>query len=136
MNEAAPLTGGCLCGRTRYQCGPPTSPSTLCHCRSCQRATGAHVVAWMTVQRSAVQWLGEPAAVFESSPGVLREFCARCGTPLSYRRVASYGDHVDLTIASLDQPSTIEPIDQIWLEDAVAWESKLGQLPRHARKRA
>lgn len=55
MSAPTPLlTGGCLCGSIRYECGPPVSAPAFCHCASCRRGAGAHVVAWMTVQRYAV----------------------------------------------------------------------------------
>jgi len=40
------LTGRCLCGAVRYECGAPISPAAFCHCESCRRASGAHAVAW------------------------------------------------------------------------------------------
>ena len=41
--------GGCLCGAVRYRLeGPPLHADYYCHCRMCQRAAGAPVVAWGT----------------------------------------------------------------------------------------
>ena len=79
------LTGRCLCGSIRYETAAPVSPPAFCHCESCRRATGAHVVAWMTVDRQALRWLGHEPRWHASSPGVVRGFCTGCGTPLTYR---------------------------------------------------
>lgn len=39
--------GGCRCGAIRYRItGEPLSAG-FCHCRMCQRAAGAPVVAWV-----------------------------------------------------------------------------------------
>ena len=45
------LEGGCLCGDIRYKVSgeldPEDTPS-LCHCRTCQQASGAPVMPWAT----------------------------------------------------------------------------------------
>lgn len=129
------LKGGCLCASVRYHSDATVLyPPTLCHCRSCQHAAGAHAVAWVTVPRASFIYEGTKPIEFSSSPGVKREFCGRCGTPLTYwnKRRA---EEIDLTIASLDDPDAVVPIDNIWTEDAVSWESTLNTLPRLARSR-
>ena len=45
------LEGGCLCGDIRYKVAGELHPDdrpSLCHCRTCQQATGAPVVPWAT----------------------------------------------------------------------------------------
>ena len=124
------LSGGCLCGAVRYEFdAAPLYPPTLCHCRSCQRASGAHAVAWITVPLASLQYAqGRPASI-ASSPGVKRGFCSHCGTPLTYWNEAR-APEIDITICTLDDPAVIAPIDHIWTADAVGWECKLAQLPR------
>lgn len=125
------VTGGCLCGSVRYQTAMPVSPPTFCHCASCRRASGAHMVAWMTVDRRGLRWLGAQPREYASSTAVLRGFCERCGTPLTYRH-DSYGERIDLTIATLDEPARVAPVDHIWMADAVAWDRPADGLPQHA----
>ena len=36
-----PLTGGCLCGRVRYEITEPLVSAGYCHCKRCQRRTGS-----------------------------------------------------------------------------------------------
>jgi hypothetical protein len=129
------LKGGCLCGGVRYEIGAaPLGPSTLCHCRSCQRASGAHAVAWITVPARSLHYLQSPPASVPSSPGVKREFCSRCGSPLTYWN-ESRGGEIDVTLCSLDDPNAMPPADHIWTEDAVKWESGVSALPRWERLR-
>jgi hypothetical protein len=94
------LEGRCLCGVIRYQCGSPIYPPTLCHCESCRRAAGAHAVGWLTVRLEELKYLAATPREFESSPGVHRAFCDRCGTPLTYRNARRPGE-IDVTYAAV-----------------------------------
>lgn len=124
-----PYTGGCLCGALRYECGPPVSPAAFCHCESCRRASGAHVVAWMTVKRASFRVTKGTARQFASSPPVLRQFCEYCGTPVTYWNEAS-PDTIDVTVATLDSAGAIEPADHIWMNDALKWDHPHDGLPQ------
>jgi hypothetical protein len=124
------LTGRCLCGAIRYRCGPPLYRATFCHCESCRRAAGAHAVAWLTVAAENLVHTGALPREYESSPGVFRTFCARCGTPLTYRNAKRPGE-IDITVCSLDQPAQIVPADHIWMQDAPPWDRPTDGLPQH-----
>ena len=129
------LSGGCLCGVVRYRIdAEPLGAPTLCHCRSCQRACGAHAVAWLTVPASSLQYLKSPPASVVSSAGVKRGFCPCCGSPLTYWN-ESRAAEIDVTLCSLDDPNAVPPADQIWTEDAVEWERDVPGLPRWERLR-
>jgi hypothetical protein len=36
-----PLTGGCACGAVRYEVTAPIPVASYCHCKRCQRRSGA-----------------------------------------------------------------------------------------------
>jgi hypothetical protein len=82
------------------------------------------------VRRGDVQWSGASPREYESSPGVHRGFCERCGTPLTYRCQQRPGE-LDLTIGSLEQPATAAPVDHIWMQDAPPWDRPGDGLPQH-----
>jgi hypothetical protein len=115
------MEGGCLCGAVRYRLGGAPSSSANCHCRSCRRASGAPVVAWITVRRSQFTILSGIPAVFHSSPGVTRQFCSHCGTGLTYES-ERHPDTIDITTASLDDADAHPPTVDVWLEDKVSWQ--------------
>lgn len=122
--------GGCLCGAVRYRVSGPPRSSSVCHCRSCRLATGAPAVAWIVFDRRQFEWLQGQPATRHSSPRVTRGFCARCGTPITYRNDDEPGI-VELTTATLDHPELFPPTHEIWLEHKLAWQPVNGALPRH-----
>src|SRR5262245_52953950 len=129
---AESFAGGCLCGAVRYLASGPASFATLCHCTSCRRAAGAPAVAWVTFPTAGFRFMqGEPAS-FRSSPPVMRRFCGRCGSPLTYEHTA-FPSGVDVTTASLDAPERCPPVDHTWASERLAWwrpEPRWPELPR------
>lgn len=124
------LEGGCLCGEVRYRVSGEIIDAGYCHCRICQRASGAPVVAWFTVPVGAFSYLQGMPSVFRSSAQSQREFCGGCGTQLVFRR--SEGPvTADVTIASLDDPSLVRPEYHIWRESRIRWFETADSLPRH-----
>ena len=128
------LNGRCLCGAVRYRCGALLYSPTLCHCESCRRAAGAHVVGWLTVHSDGLHFSGDPPVAYESSTGVTRQFCGTCGSPLTYRNAMRPGE-IDVTIGTLDRPDDAAPVDHIWMEDAPAWDRPQDGWPQHPRGR-
>lgn len=128
-------TGGCHCGFVRYECGRPIAKPSICHCTSCRRCTGAHAVAWMTVKRASFRLAGGALREYASSDGVARSFCERCGSSIGYTH-RKYPDEIDLTLASLDNPSAVVPTDHIWMSDAPSWDRPGDGLPQHAEWRS
>jgi hypothetical protein len=133
MTEAL-LTGRCFCGVVRYQCGALLYPPTLCHCESCRRVAGAHSVAWLTVPAESLIYPTAKPVEFSSSSQVFRSFCGQCGTPLTYRREERPGE-IDITLATLDWPAAIVPVDHIWMEDALPWDRPGDGLPQYLKTR-
>ena len=128
MNKPA-FTGGCLCGAVRYQTAAPNTPPTVCHCTSCRRATGAHAVGFYTADRATVEFRAGKPTDYQSSPEVLRGFCDRCGTSLTYWH-ARWPEDLSFTIASLDDPNLARPIDHTGMADAVDWDVPGDTLPQ------
>ena len=71
-------------------------------------------------------------AIYASSPGVERGFCAACGTSLTYRRANRPG-LFDVTTASLDDPEAFPPAKEIWTSERLSWEAANPDLPQFAQ---
>jgi GNAT superfamily N-acetyltransferase len=127
------LAGGCACGAVRYRIEGPASDVCHCHCRLCQRSSGAPVVSWLTVPAPALHWEAGTVRERRSSPHAVRGFCADCGTALIFRADAR-PDLVDVTVASLDDPAGVAPRRHIWTASAMPWLRLDDDLPRHERE--
>jgi hypothetical protein len=122
MTDTAIHEGGCLCGAVRYRITGTPRLSVLCHCRSCRRASGGPTIAWLILNGSDFQIISGRPEDFRSSSDVLRQFCGRCGTQLTYQRVTN-PESIDVTVATLDDPNAFPPTREIWLDHRIAWES-------------
>jgi hypothetical protein len=74
---------------------------------------------------------GAPA-LYRSSPGVTRSFCAGCGTPLSYENERWTGE-IHLFVCTLDEPTALAPQAHVHVAEQLAWLHLADGLPRYAR---
>lgn len=139
--KSAPITGGCLCGEIRYQINEPSIDTNYCHCRMCQRFSGAPVVAATAFPREAVVFTqGNPkyfeatqehAVFYESSLIAERGFCPNCGSSLIYRPlVRRWSDWIVVFTTSLDNPEDFGPGWHLGVESQMPWLNIQDDLAR------
>ena len=124
--DETPREGGCQCGAVRFAARGILDNPHVCHCRMCQRATGNFFAPLVGVPNDRLDWTGTAPAVFESSEGHDRGFCAACGTPLFYRR--SDGRHTSLMIGCFDDPASIPLLYEFGMESRRAQLDVLGTV--------
>ena len=124
--------GGCLCGAIRYRFEGEPLWVAHCHCTSCRRNTGAAFATFVGVRASGFTYLLGAPQRFESSPGVFRSFCGRCGTPLTYE-AEKYPGEVHLNIGSLDEPDPFRPQAHVHVAQQIGWLELADSLPRYAQ---
>lgn len=112
-------SGGCLCGRVRYTARARPLWVVHCHCSSCRHHTSSPAATFIGFPEQAVRWSVRPAC-YESSPGVTRQFCAHCGTPLAYAS-RRYAGELHLLVGSLDKPERAPPQAHVWASERVPW---------------
>jgi hypothetical protein len=128
----APPEGGCLCGAVRFRVAGRLFLAAYCHCTSCRRASGSAFAANASVRRDGVSFTGaEHVREYESSPGKLRAFCSRCGSPL-YSRVTADPDVVRLRLGSFDGDPGVRPRFHICVGEKAAWFDITDDLPQFA----
>jgi hypothetical protein len=121
------LTGGCQCGAIRFALTAPPIRVSICHCRMCQKASGAPFAAFADIEKSDFAWTrGRPAA-FKSSTIAERDFCSDCGTPLSFRRID--GERIEIMTGTFDRPDRVIPTRQYGTEARLGWVVGIANLP-------
>lgn len=129
--------GGCQCGAVRYRITAPVTRINLCHCRMCQKAHGAPVVAWVTVPADGIMQRGEAPSRYRSSPQAERAFCPFCGTPLFWisSKPQRPGEPamIDIAACTLDDPTDARPSEHVWCESAMPWLGTGDGLPRRQK---
>jgi hypothetical protein len=121
------LTGGCQCGAVRFALSAAPIRVSICHCRMCQKAAGAPFASFADVERTDFAWTRGKPATFRSSSIAERDFCAVCGTPLTFRRID--GPRIDIMTGAFDRPDRMVPIQQFGTESRLGWVVAIANLP-------
>jgi hypothetical protein len=120
--------GGCFCGGLRYAAQAEPLWSGYCHCRMCQRTTGAPVLAWASFAVESFGYLKGSPAIYRSSAAGQREFCPTCGTQIAFRQ--DDAPTLEINLGSLDEPASIEPRVHIFTASRIPWFETADALPR------
>ena len=129
------IEGGCLCGALCYQASGTAYGITHCHCQTCRRASGAAFVTWAGFDSDKFSFTRGQASSYASSNHVVRTFCNRCGTPLTYQRL-DLPNSIDVTVGSMDEPEKLKPQDHTWSESRISWIVLDDHLPVYQRERS
>ena len=120
-------SGGCQCGAIRYRFTRRPAGAHVCHCRMCQKATGAPFASFADIEQDSFAWPRGTPATFQSSSIALRDFCPSCGTPLSYRLVD--GPKIEIMTGAFDRPDRVVPTRQFGTESRLGWVVGIANLP-------
>jgi hypothetical protein len=120
----------CLCGAVRFVAHGP--PRWVAHCESCRRATSSPFTTYAGYLKERVNWGGTPAAVYQSSPGVERSFCTRCGSPMSFGGKRWPGE-IHLFVPSFEDAVAFAPQVHVHAGEQLPWVQLHDHLPRYAQ---
>ncbi len=117
------LTGGCSCGVVRYRIDGAPLAAYLCHCTDCQRRTGsAFAMALLVSARDFSIEEGKPRKVKKIRPSGRVSINCHCPTCLVRIYTISEGSEIlSLRPGTLDRPTAIEPVAQLWTRSAHPW---------------
>jgi hypothetical protein len=93
----------------------------------CQKAVAGPFAIFAEVPWSDFAWTRGRASTFRSSSRAVRDFCAACGTPLSYRKPD--GPLIELLTGAFDAPERVAPTYEVGIESKLSWLSRLATLP-------
>jgi hypothetical protein len=129
-NVNSQIEGRCLCGAVRFIArGEPTEVS-WCHCQSCRRHTGAPASAFVAFRRDAYAVTEGEITKFNSSPGRLRGFCARCGSTMTCEGEALPEIQFHIGTFTHEDASRLRPTKQFFAEERLPWVHPTDDPPR------
>ena len=123
--------GGCLCGAVRYRATGDPIWVCHCHCRICQRHTGAAFATFVGFSSEQVTWSKRKPSLYRSSKLAERGFCDICGSTLSFRR--AHKSEVSVSAVSLDHPDSMTPEFHMMTATQMPWCNLNDELPSHDR---
>ncbi len=130
--EQGKFTGGCMCGGVRYEASGDPISVIFCHCESCRKHTGAPVVALAGFKLEQVRFTLGERATYESTPGVQRGFCRRCGTPLTWEGDGDeLGPLIEIHGGTADAPNELAPQLHVHYAERIPWFEVSDALPRY-----
>ena len=119
-----PVEGGCICGAVRYRLKGPPLAVYNCHCKDCQRQSGATHSMSMPIAREHLEPLGDAPVGFDKpadSGRVVRMMhCGQCGTVVWNEPLATPAILV-VKPGTLDDSSWATPVGNIWTASRAAW---------------
>jgi hypothetical protein len=129
-------TGGCQCGRVRYQLVGEPLMLAICHCTECQRQSGSAFGMTMIVPSANLKVEGELKSFERSSESgrpVRCYFCPECGTRI-YHQVNYVQGMTNLKPGTLDDTSWLAPRVQSWISSKQPWTPLVEGLPQHPKQ--
>jgi hypothetical protein len=125
LSSKAYFDGGCDCGEVRYRMTSGPIFVHCCHCRWCQRETGASFALNAMIEAERVELLkGEPEPVntpSESGKGQKIWRCPTCRIAV-WSNYAGAGDAVRFVrVGTLDEPDRLPPDIHIYTASKQPW---------------
>jgi hypothetical protein len=86
------------------------------------------MTTFVGVNDDSWKWTGVQPTLFESSPGVKRYFCGRCGSQVGYIS-ANFTNKMHFYLAGLDNPEAFKPEAHSFLAEKLSWLHLGDELP-------
>lgn len=137
-NFTLPITGNCLCKKVNFSISAHPKRIGLCHCKSCQIKSGSDHIAYMAVEKNAVDIKGTVKwfdAIGDSGEAKQHGFCPECGTNL-FGKPTHWPHILVVYLGALHQSEQFKPEVNIWMSDALPWESIDNSLEKFDRNPA
>jgi len=118
------LTGGCLCGRVRFELTEPATDAGYCHCTRCQRRTGSGSSAQARIDgrtfrlTAGEEWV---RAWRHHDGGFEKCFCAQCGAQL-FARNPDDPAQMSVRMAAFDGDPGVRPSWRAFVAYTAPWE--------------
>jgi hypothetical protein len=126
------IEGGCLCGKVRYSADAEPAFVGVCHCKNCQKGSGAAFATVVALPKPAVSVQGSLKTFNDrgdTGKTMFRRFCPECGSSVIDEAEAMPGVVMIMT-GTLDDPSWVKPNMEIFCDSAQPWVELGGNMQR------
>lgn len=131
------LTGGCNCGAVRFEVTEPLLLASYCHCRRCQRRSGAAASANAHPKPGTFRIVAGEDRLRSWKPerGGEKFFCGDCGSAI-FADNPSHPDSLGIRMGTFDGDPGVRPSVRQFVAYAAPWEAIPDDgLPRHPESR-
>jgi hypothetical protein len=120
---ALPLTGGCLCGKVRWEITAPLVSAGYCHCTRCQRRTGSAASASARIAPGSLRVIsgGDLVRAYRPPDGFAKVFCSECGGAL-WSQSLQNPQILSVRLGTFDGDPGIRPSYRQYVGYAAPWE--------------
>jgi hypothetical protein len=123
-------SGGCLCGKVRFETFGPLRDVIFCHCSQCRRQSGLYFAATSISAAALVLTGAENLTWFAASDFAKRGFCAACGSHLFWK--PNDEDRYAILAGAFDDPTCLTPGYHVCTEGRPAFYQINDGLPQYA----
>lgn len=125
------VTGGCLCGKVRYEAQVFLKSAFYCHCRICQKSSGQPAEITVPIKAGTLVFTKSKPKYYVSSQHGQRGFCGECGSRIVWQALQPENDWLtNVDVGSLDNPADVEPSNHIFVDTRLPWYIIDEQLPQ------
>jgi len=117
------ITGGCHCGKIKFEAEVDPAAVGLCHCTDCQILSGSAFRSSVSARKEDFKLSGAPKVYVktaESGNKRAQAFCPECGTHI-YASAPVDPQVFNIRTGTIDQRSQLRPKRQIWCKSAQPW---------------
>ncbi len=125
------VTGGCLCGKVRYEAQVFLKSAFYCHCRICQKSSGQPAEITVPIKAGTLVFTNSKPKYYVSSQHGQRGFCGECGSRIVWQALQPENDWLtNIDVGSLDNPADVKPSNHIFVDTRLPWYIIDEQLPQ------
>jgi hypothetical protein len=123
------IQSSCLCGDVAWE-GGGFDLLTHCHCARCRKSHGSAFATYVMCSAGTFRFLRgrERIVRYESTPGLDRPFCSRCGSKVPSDRV--WNERISIPAGPLEGDPHTEPLAHIFAASKAPWHEISDSLPR------
>jgi hypothetical protein len=123
--------GRCLCGSITFEVTADPIVAGHCHCRDCQRSSGAGHLSMIAFPADAVTVTGKTVGYeskADSGATVTREFCPKCGSRL-FGTSSGMPGMKTVSAVAFDDPAIFKPTMTVYARSRQAWDRLADGIP-------